>query len=132
MLELEIMSPEAVSLEDKRSQWLAIARGRPPEWLASYVASPQASCVVVTRQEGSEPCSAYLERMEDVPYWAFVLAKSYLDDVGEWPLSGMQTEYALLEYGEHGDCQRALTEIMATIRPVWGDVEVIFVGEGKH
>lgn len=124
-----------ISFEEKRIRWLALANIHPPESLATYVASKNASVVVVTGGHGVEgdvPGSAYLESMDDVPFWAFALAKSYLDDVGEWPLVGMHAEYALLDYTEHKDPKRALTEIMAAIKRVWSDVEVVFIGEGKQ
>lgn len=127
------MNADAGILEERRCRWLALADQHPPEWLASYVSSGQASCVVVTEHGGGgEPCMACLESMEDLPYWAFALAKSYLDDVGEWPLLGMSVEYALLDYESHGDPERALEEIMATIQSVWCDVAVRFVGMGSH
>ncbi|MBF0423968.1 MAG: hypothetical protein HQL73_13355 [Magnetococcales bacterium] len=128
------MDTDEAAIEEKRLRWLTLAANRPPEWLATYVASPTASTVVVTggQETGDLPCSAYLESMDDVPYWGLALAKSYLDDAGEWPLLGMHVEYALMEYTEHGDPERALMEIVSTIRKVWSDVNVLFVGEGKH
>ncbi len=124
-----------ITFEEKRIRWLALGNKHPPEWLARYVASENAPVVVVTGGHGvgaDVPSSAYLDAMDDVPFWAFALAKSYLDDVGEWPLVGMHAEYALLDYTEHKDPERALMEIITTIKRVWHDVEVVFVGEGRQ
>ncbi|MBF0146265.1 MAG: hypothetical protein HQL84_09545 [Magnetococcales bacterium] len=123
-----------LNLDELKHRWLALANGHPPEWIASYVASPGAACVVTTTGygEGGEPCSAWLESMAEVPYWAFALAKSSLDDVGEWPLVGMQVEYALLDYEQHRDPGQALAEIVAAIKTVWNEVEVVYVGEGRQ
>lgn len=126
------VSDEA-SVEEKWGKWLALIGGHPPEWLASYVESPQASCMVVTGHgAGMEQRTACLDRLEDIPYWALALAKAYLDDVGEWPLQGMHAEYALLDYELHRDPRRALTEIIAAIKPVWPDVEVIYAGDARN
>ena len=124
-----------LSPEERHARWLAMASGLPPEQLATIVTSPQASWVVITQSGGTVDAvrrTAYLESSADLPCWAFVLAKSYLDDVGEWPLFGMATEQALGKWEEHQDPVRAVQEILASIKPVWPDLEVVYVGEEKH
>ncbi|MBF0110888.1 MAG: hypothetical protein HQL76_17110 [Magnetococcales bacterium] len=119
-------------MEEKRHFWLALANRHPPEWFATYVAAPGAGCAVVTRHGvENEPCCAWLERMEDVPFWAFALAKSYLDDVGEWPLTGMAVEMALLAYEQHQNPEMAVNEIITALRSVWNEVEVVRMGMGR-
>ncbi|MBF0461593.1 MAG: hypothetical protein HQL87_09370 [Magnetococcales bacterium] len=120
------------SPEERQIRWLAIARTRPPEQLAALVASPQARWTVVTETGGLSDKvrrTAYLDTLEDLPFWAFALAKSYLDDVGEWPLFGMATEQALSLWEEHLDPIRAVREILASVHPVWPDLAVVYVGE---
>lgn len=121
--------------EARLARWLAIAKTMPPEQLASLVESPQAHWVVIT-ETGDPPhtvrLTAYLNTQEDLPFWAFALAKSYLDDVGEWPLFGMGTEQALIAWEEHQDPIRAVGEMLASVKPVWPDLEVVFVGEEKY
>lgn len=124
--------------------WLAIAKHHPPEWLASYVESPKASWAVVTENGPDidrERNTAYLQRFQEAPYWAFALAKSYLDDVGEWPLAGVKTELTLAQYEErleqgeeenHSNIERAVREILNTVKPVWPELDVIFTGEEQR
>lgn len=128
------MSDPEVHPEERHQRWLARARALPPEGLASVVQSPGARWAAVT--ETGDPgdrvrLTAYLEDPEDLPYWAFALARSYLDDVGEWPLYGMHTEMALADLERHKDPLRAVREILKTVQPVWADLEVVFVGEEK-
>ncbi|GAB0057506.1 hypothetical protein SIID45300_01835 [Candidatus Magnetaquicoccaceae bacterium FCR-1] len=112
-------------------RWLALAAEHPPEWLAAVVESPTAKWVVVS-EDGPEADRqryvAYLNDLDDLPYWAFALAKGYLDDVGEWPLFGLPVEEALNALEEHGDPLRAVREILAGIKPVWPDFRVMHVG----
>ncbi|MBF0371497.1 MAG: hypothetical protein HQL52_18815 [Magnetococcales bacterium] len=121
---------------ERRMRWLGRAKGKPPEWLATFVESPQAGWVVVT-EEGEKPHevrrSAYLEEPAELPFWAFVVAKAYLEDVGEWPLYGMNTEMALDTFIEGGelDPASAVRQILATVKPVWPDLEVVFVGRER-
>ncbi|MEO5362186.1 MAG: hypothetical protein H7838_00975 [Magnetococcus sp. DMHC-8] len=125
----------ALSPEERLIRWLALARPLPPEELAALVVSPQARWTVITEVGGpASPVrqTAYLESMDDLPCWAFALAKSYLDDVGEWPLFGMATEQALDEWETHRDPGRAVRDILASVKPVWPDLEVIYVGEEKY
>ena len=116
-------------------QWLQRAEGHPPEWLANYIASPQAKWIVTTA-DGQMPdrrhAMARLESETDLPYWAFVLAKSYLDDVGEWPLFGMNAEQALEEFADHGNASRAVREILHSVLPVWPDVTVCDIAYERH
>ncbi|MEO5345788.1 MAG: hypothetical protein H7834_05340 [Magnetococcus sp. YQC-9] len=112
-------------------RWLALAEDHPPEWLANHMESPAARWVVVSEDgpaEARERYVAYLEDQEDLPFWAFALAKGFLDDVGEWPLFGMPIEEALNALEEHGDPERAVHEILAGIKPVWPDFRLIHVG----
>lgn len=121
--------------EELKQKWLAIAYNKSPEWLAAYVESSKASWVVVTENgplEAKQRYSAYFEQQHDLPFWAFCLAKAYLDDVGEWPLLGLHAEYALLEYDNHGNPLLAMESILATIKPVWPEMEVVYVGEEKQ
>lgn len=117
--------------QERHYRWLALAKEKPPEWLAGFVESRTANWVVIT--ENGSPVdrnrlSAYLDAAEDLPFWAFALAKSYLDDVGEWPVFGLNTEQALDAYEEHQDPVQAVQEILATVKPVWADLEVIYAG----
>ncbi|MBF0400634.1 MAG: hypothetical protein HQL80_07815 [Magnetococcales bacterium] len=128
-------APTPLPPEAQLARWLAIARTMPPEQLAALVESPQARWVVIT-ESGEVPhkvrLTAYLDRQEALPFWAFALAKSYLDDVGEWPLFGMATEQALVAWEEHQDALRSVAEILASVKPVWPDLDVVFVGEEKY
>ena len=122
----------SITPEERQIRWLAVARSCPPEQLAAMVASPQARWTVVTETGGAADKvrrTAYLNSLEDLPFWAFALAKSYLDDVGEWPLFGMATEQALSRWEEHLDPLRAVRELLASVHPVWPDLEVVYVGE---
>ncbi|MBF0453757.1 MAG: hypothetical protein HQL72_02940 [Magnetococcales bacterium] len=128
---------------ERRIYWLATAKNHPPEWLASYVHSPKAPCAIITEDGPAQRrirCSAYLNHWDDAPYWAFALVKSYLDDVGEWPLAGIQTELALahhesrLEQGQGQsmeEIEKATREILLTVKSVWPDVDLIYIGEEK-
>ncbi|MBF0143308.1 MAG: hypothetical protein HQL57_11200 [Magnetococcales bacterium] len=121
--------------EARRQRWLSLAKANPPEWLAAFVESPRARWVVVTEEGSGRHLvrrSAYLLDIEDLPYWAFALAKCYLDDVGEWPLFGMQAEAALQDFADHQDPLLAVPRILAAIKPVWPDVVVTFVGEEQR
>lgn len=120
---------------ERQHRWLGISRTMPPEQLAAFVESHQACWVVIT--ETGDPqdrtrLTAYLNAWQDLPFWAFALAKSYLDDVGEWPLFGLQTEQAFSLWEEHQDPIRAVLEILASVKPVWSDLEVLYVGEEKQ
>jgi hypothetical protein len=127
----------------RRIYWLAIAKNHPPEWLASYVESPQSRCAIVTENGPAiqkERNTAYLENWQDTPYWAFALAKSYLDDVGEWPLAGIATELTLTHFEEQiaqndeadiATIEQAVRKILLTVQAVWPELEVVFVGEEK-
>ena len=126
--------PSSLSPEERQIRWLAIGRMLPPEQLAAIVASPQACWTVITETGGAADNvrrTAYLNRADDLPFWAFALAKGYLDDVGEWPLFGLATEQALSLWEEHLDPVRAVQEILASVKPVWPDLEVIYAGEEK-
>ncbi|MBF0613641.1 MAG: hypothetical protein G8237_00820 [Magnetococcales bacterium] len=116
-------------------RWLALGREHPPEWLAAIMESPQARWVVVTEdgpQEDRQRYVAYLEDRADLPCWAFALAKSFLDDIGEWPLYRLPIEEAMLASEEHGDPIRAVWEILAGVKPIWPDFQVIHVGAESH
>jgi hypothetical protein len=116
----------------RRYRWLTLAKEHPPEWLANHLESPSARWAVVTEdgpREDRQRYVAYLEDREDLPYWAFALAKGYLDDVGEWPLFGLMIEESLSALEEHADPIRCVREILAGIQPVWPDFAVIHVGE---
>ncbi|MEO5365070.1 MAG: hypothetical protein H7831_01675 [Magnetococcus sp. WYHC-3] len=126
------MASHAMPHRARRIQWLELAGRMPPEALASHIQADDAAWVVVTEQ-GDAPDvqrhTAYLSEAADLPFWAFALAKSYLDDVGEWPLTGLATESALervLADGLEGDA--AVRLILGTLEPVWPDVRVVFVG----
>lgn len=127
----EEIGAEAASVE-RRQRWLGQTAEKTPEEIAAWVEGPTARWSVVT-EEGEGPAlqrrTAFLNTSEELPYWAYVLAKSYLDDVGEWPLSGFAAETALAEFEEHRDPVRAVHEILASVLPVWPDVRVVFVGE---
>ncbi|MBF0341989.1 MAG: hypothetical protein HQL95_13660 [Magnetococcales bacterium] len=113
-------------------RWLGLSREHPPEWLAGYLESPTARWVVVTEdgpEEDRQKFVAYLNDATDLPYWAFALAKAFLDDVGEWPLFGLPVEEALHAFDEHGDPLRGVREILEGIRPIWPDFKVIHAGE---
>ncbi|MBF0138382.1 MAG: hypothetical protein H7833_01125 [Magnetococcus sp. DMHC-1] len=118
--------------EERHQRWLAMGRERPPEWLAAYVESPGARWVV-SIEDGPDNdrrrFTTYLNDPQDLPHWAYALAKAYLDDVGEWPLFGMRADVALAGLSDHGDIPRAVREILAAIHPVWPDVIVIHIGE---
>lgn len=121
--------------EELQHKWLSLAKNHPPEWLAAVVESTQAHWVVITANgplNARIHSTAYLEHKEDLPFWAFALAKSYLDDVGEWPLYGMHAELALLEWEQHEDHHRAVRDILAAVLPVWPELEVVFVGEEQN
>ncbi len=125
---------EPLSPEERRARWLAIGGTLPPEQLAAWVESPQARWAVITETGGpadTTRLTAYLNSPDDWPFWSFALAKSYLDDVGEWPLFGMATEQALEEWEEHRDPGRAVREILASVQPVWPDLRVVYVGQEK-
>ncbi|MBF0161126.1 MAG: hypothetical protein HQL88_02455 [Magnetococcales bacterium] len=128
-------STTPLSPEERRARWLAVGRHLHPEQLAAFVSTPQARWVVITQAGGTADgvhLTAYLESQADLPYWAFALAKSYLDDVGEWPLFGMGSEQAISDWEEHGDPVRAVREILASVKPVWPDLEIVYIGEEKH
>ncbi|MBF0357629.1 MAG: hypothetical protein HQL70_03410 [Magnetococcales bacterium] len=126
---------------ERRIYWLAIAKHHPPEWLASYVESQKANLVIVTENGPAiqkERSSAYLENIEDAPYFAFALAKSYLDDVGEWPLAGIATELALVNFEEQiikdgktdiTTVEQSVRAILKTVQPIWPELDVVFFGE---
>ncbi len=121
--------------EESYHRWLNLAKNQPPEWVASYMEAPSARWVVVTENgpaEARQRMTAYLKDPNDLPYWAFALAKSFLDDVGEWPLFGMFVEQALFALDEHHDPLLSVREILTQIKPVWSDLDVIFVGEEAH
>lgn len=139
---------------ERRLYWLAVAEGQPPERFSAYIEDPSAPWTIVTENGPAlqkERYSAYLLRWEEAPYWAFALAKSYLDDVGEWPLTGIETEWALLQFEqqreqraqEEGETegegetenealtlmiQEAVRTILHTVKRVWPDLEVIYAG----
>ncbi len=119
---------------ERQHRWQALAKNNPPEWLAAYVESSNARWAAVTETGTNNriKLTAYLEDPADLPYWAFALAKSYLDDVGEWPIWGIKTEMALSELETHKDPLRAVREILETVKPVWSDLDVMFVGEEKR
>ncbi|MEO5353480.1 MAG: hypothetical protein H7835_09770 [Magnetococcus sp. XQGC-1] len=127
--------PTSPTPEERLARWLSITRGMPPEQLAALTVTPRARWAVTTETGGPDhgvTLTAYLESSDDLPFWAFALAKSYLDDVGEWPLFGMATEQALDMWAEHQDSIRAVREILATVKPVWPDLEVLYVGQEKE
>ncbi|MBF0426087.1 MAG: hypothetical protein HQL66_09765 [Magnetococcales bacterium] len=121
--------------EERHQRWLAIGREHPPEQLAAYVAAPGARWAV-SLADGTDDArkvyTAYLEEQAELPFWAFALAKAYLDDVGEWPLFGPRAEVALAEYLDHGDVVRAVRAIIAAIHPVWPDVTILHIGEEQR
>lgn len=120
---------------ERQHRWLAIAQTMPPEQLAAFIESTQACWVVITETGGPKDrvrLTAYLNELDDLPFWAFALAKSYLDDVGEWPLFGMQTELAFSFWEEHQDPLRAVQEILTSVKPVWSDLDVIYAGKEKR
>jgi hypothetical protein len=135
------MDTKPRNANERRIYWLAIAKHHPPEWLASYVESQKASLVIVTENGPAiqkERSSAYLENFEDAPYFAFALAKGYLDDVGEWPLAGIATELALTHFEEKiaqegganiATAEQAVRAIITTVQAVWPELEVVFFGE---
>ncbi|MBF0194519.1 MAG: hypothetical protein HQL71_08160 [Magnetococcales bacterium] len=137
------MDTKPTNQSERRIYWLAIAKNNPPEWLASYIETPQSKFAIVTENGPTikkERNSAYLENWQDAPYWAFALAKSYMDDVGEWPLAGIATELTLTHYEEQLDqngetgqaiAEQAVRNILLTVQAVWPELEVIFVGEEK-
>ena len=119
---------------ERQQRWLGIAKTMPPEELAAFVESGHPRWVVITETGGLLDRirrTAYLNSSQDLPYWAFALAKSFLDDVGEWPLFGLQTELAFDDWEEHQDPIRAVREILASVKPVWSDLDVLYVGEEK-
>ncbi|MBF0587777.1 MAG: hypothetical protein HQL53_01485 [Magnetococcales bacterium] len=129
------MEQSEMSFLERKIRWQGMAKGRPPEWIASYEASPGAVWTVIIQDgEARHPrrFTARLKEPEDLPCWAYVLAKSYLDDVGEWPLYGMKADVAMHTYEEdHQDIERAVHEMIAAIHPVWPDVKVIFLGQER-
>jgi hypothetical protein len=126
---------------ERKLFWLAIAKNHPPEWLAAYIEAPNAPWVVVTENGPTiqrQRSTAYLLRWQEAPYWAYALAKSYLDDVGEWPLAGIKTELVLARYEEllqqeqketMALAQETTQEILATVKQVWPELDVIYSGE---
>ncbi|MEO5376281.1 MAG: hypothetical protein H7832_00625 [Magnetococcus sp. DMHC-6] len=123
---------ESMVHEERLARWFGIAKDRPPEWLTTFMDSSKAHWVVITEEGGEADhrrSSAFLEQVEDLPYWAFVLAKSYLDDVGEWPLFGMKAEMALNEFLDHHDPILAVREILSSIETVWPDFSITFIGK---
>lgn len=126
------MEPPEIPLEGRLARWMAQTIGQPPETLANHIASPTASWVVVTT-DGPEidpqRHTAYLDEEADLPCWAYVLAKSFLDDVGEWPVFGMAADNALANWEDHQDASRAVREILATVQPVWPEVTMLYVGK---
>ncbi|MGN7610636.1 hypothetical protein ACQZV8_00970 [Magnetococcales bacterium HHB-1] len=130
-------SETAASSNPRYYQWLGRTKKEPPEEIASWIASSSAHWSVIIEagpKLNRQRYTAYLEEPEDLPYWAFMVAKSFLNDVGEWPLFGMHTELALQNYeeAEEQDPERAVYEIIATIHPVWPDVTVLFVGREEE
>lgn len=128
----EITGPPSAA---RHHRWLALSSTLPPEQLAAFVESPEAGWVVVTETgeiRARIRLTAYLNDRLDLPHWAFALAKSYLDDVGEWPLFGLDTELAFSAWEEHQDPVRAVQEILATVKPVWPDLDVCHVGEERQ
>lgn len=127
--------PDPLPPDARLARWTGLAKGRPPEWLAAFIASPSAAWSVVT-EDGPErkrvTRTAYLDDPADVPCWAFVTAKAYLDDVGEWPVYGLATEAALDAFEQHGDIERAVRDIISSVQPVWPELIVKFVGEEKR
>lgn len=131
----EVTERSALLPEERQHRWLAISRTMPPEQFAAFVESPQARWTIITETGGLHDrvrLTAYLNESEDLPFWAFALAKSYLDDVGEWPLFGMETEHTLSLWEEHKDPARAVQEILASVKPVWPDLKVLYTGEEKR
>lgn len=132
------ISTDSLAPEARRQRWLHIARNHPPEALASHLSSPESDWVVVT-EEGPEidrvRRAAYLDDPDDLPYWAFALAKLYLDDVGEWPLYGMQAEAALLTWESNPDPDHlveTVRAILASVTPVWPDLKVLSIGKEQR
>nr|CRH05871.1 conserved protein of unknown function [Candidatus Magnetococcus massalia] len=112
--------------------WLHRCEGMPPEQVAAWQEPPPARWQVVIEdgpQLKRQRYIAQLAQQEDLPFWAYALAKAYLDDVGEWPLFGFQADHALTLFEDHGDTERAVRDVMAAIKGVWPDVEVIFIGQ---
>ncbi|MBF0613268.1 MAG: hypothetical protein HQL55_19290, partial [Magnetococcales bacterium] len=115
--------------DERLYHWLRITEGQPPEWVASYVQSPQATWSVVL-EDGPDidrhHYTAFLEDPQDLPFWAFALAKAYLDDVDEWPLYAITAELALDAFEEHGDPVLAVHHVLSSVTPVWPDVRVVY------
>ena len=131
----QMSDPSAPQFVESHQRWLAIGKTMPPEQLAAIVESPQAPWAVTTVTGGEYDrtrLTAYLNQAEQLPFWAFALAKSYLDDVGEWPLFGMHTELAFHTWQDHQDPIRAVHEILASVKPVWPDLEVLYAGKEKR
>ncbi|MBF0621799.1 MAG: hypothetical protein HQL54_07710 [Magnetococcales bacterium] len=134
------MIPELINNEDgfhpseeRKQRWKKIAVGMPPEALAAITQAPHARWHILT-EDGPEikreQRTASLVEPEEMPYWAFVLAKAYLDDVEEWPLFGMKAEMELEEYeNNHHDPVLAVHEILSAVKPVWPEVSILYVGE---
>jgi hypothetical protein len=121
-----------VSDEERLVRWLAVGRTLAPEGLAALRQVEGSGWRVVTASGDALSRTervACLQEQADLPFWAFALAKSYLDDVGEWPLFGMATEQALAAYEEHHDALRAVQELLATVQPVWPDVQLVQIEE---
>ncbi|MBF0097617.1 MAG: hypothetical protein HQM04_14045 [Magnetococcales bacterium] len=121
-----------VSDEERLVRWLAVGRTLPPEGLATLREVEESGWRVVTASGDALSRSeqvACLREQADLPFWAFALAKSYLDDVGEWPLFGMATEQALAAYAEHRDVLRAVQELLVSVQAVWPDVQLVRVEE---
>lgn len=119
-------APPAVA---RQQRWLGIGKEQPPEDLAAHVESPQARWTVIT-EDGPEikrlRRAAYLEDPLDLPYWAYALAKAYLDDVEEWPLFGLKADLGLEKYHtDHQDPIQAVHEILEAVTPVWPEFTVI-------
>lgn len=126
------MTSDALPAFDRLLYWTRLAEGQPPEAWAAFEASPTAPWIVIT--EDGPPLDRHryrcrLEQAEDLPCWAFVLARSYLEEIGEWPLCAPAAEFALAAWEEHQDHERAVREIMATVLPVWPEVTVVYVGD---
>ncbi|MBF0308167.1 MAG: hypothetical protein HQL56_01400 [Magnetococcales bacterium] len=121
--------------EERYHHWLQLAV-LPPEVLANHSDSAGEEWIVVTA-EGDPPDRqhhmARLASSEDLPYFAFALAKSYLEDVGEWPLFGMKAEDALASWEESSaEPREAVRTILASVHPVWPDVELLFAGPARE
>ncbi|WP_085442165.1 hypothetical protein [Magnetofaba australis] len=118
---------DAPTASQRKTLWLVRGENAAPETLASWSDGPQARWSVVIEDGPEIDRKRYLACLSDqldLPFWAFAVAKAYLDDVGEWPLFGMAAEVALESYEEHQDIDLAVREIIAAVHPVWPEVTV--------